>query len=73
MLILHGAGSSRHKGSQTVRAQAAYAYLTANPNDVRSASDWKKGLSGVDLRWVPYNGTVSHAQLGQQTPVKPPS
>ena len=57
-----------------MHAQAAYAYLTANPNDVRSASDWKKGLSGVDLRWVPYNGTVSHAQLGQRhTRLKPPS
>ena len=34
-----------------------------NPNDVRGASDWTAGLSGVQLRFLPYNGQLSQQQL----------
>jgi len=45
--------------------EAALAYLKQfNPNDCESRkADWGKGLSGVNLRFLPYNGALSTAQL----------
>ena len=34
-----------------------------NPNDVLGAANWKAGLTGLDLRWLPYNGAVGKTQL----------
>jgi len=34
-----------------------------NPNDVFSNNDWLQGLSGVQRRWLPYNGAISTKQL----------
>eukprot|EP01059_Diplonema_ambulator_P027768 TRINITY_DN4640_c0_g1_i1.p1 TRINITY_DN4640_c0_g1~~TRINITY_DN4640_c0_g1_i1.p1 ORF type:complete len:349 (+),score=104.18 TRINITY_DN4640_c0_g1_i1:509-1555(+) len=37
-----------------------------NPNDVRAArgtTNWSHGLSGLEARWMPYNGGVSDEQL----------
>jgi manganese-dependent ADP-ribose/CDP-alcohol diphosphatase len=34
-----------------------------NPNNLLDGSNFLKGLSGVDARWVPYNGAISDKQL----------
>jgi manganese-dependent ADP-ribose/CDP-alcohol diphosphatase len=36
---------------------------TRNPNPWRSSSDWLKNVTGLDRRFVPYNGGVSKQQL----------
>jgi len=45
--------------------QSALQYLSQyNPNQIdKSDADWKKGLNGLDLRFMPYNGAVSNEQL----------
>lgn len=41
-----------------------YSYFEPfNPNCVRSEENWVKGLSGVDKRFVPYNGGISEDQM----------
>ena len=43
-----------------------------NPNDVRRTDvDFTAGLSGVEKRWVPYNGGLGDAQLVWLHPTLP--
>jgi len=44
-------------------SQLTTIYAKKNPNQVEINADWAKGLSGLDRRFMPFNGAVSDAQL----------
>jgi len=45
------------------RSEALKLLRKHNPNDVESDADWSAGLTGLDRRWMPYNGAFGGEQL----------
>lgn len=45
------------------RVEALRVLREHNPNDVESDADWRTGLTGLDRRWMPYNGGIGAEQL----------
>ena len=47
------------------RQDAAFELCQAhNPNNLREAADWGKGMEGEEKRWMPFGGAVGEEQLG---------
>jgi manganese-dependent ADP-ribose/CDP-alcohol diphosphatase len=65
VVVLDAYDISTLNGARSPQTEEAFKYLEQhNPNDTRRFGvDWTTGLSGLDLRNVPYNGSIGNSQL----------
>ena len=65
MIVLDSYDISTIEGTTVDNTQAAFTYLSKhNPNDItKFGGDWSAGLTGLDKRFMPYNGMMGDKQL----------
>jgi len=65
VIVLDSYDISTIEGSTEENTKAAFTFLSKhNPNDItKFGGDWSAGLTGLDKRFMPYNGMVGAKQL----------